>query len=376
MNIFQSRYSNGEWQPLLPSANKAQLVLVFGSKKLIEQSVCQKEISSAFPLGEIMACSTSGDILGSHVYDESVTVTAITFDQSCVSVHSKNIGDFSDDAQTGAFLASQLSQDQLKHVLIFADGQRVNGSALVQGVEQVLSSSVAITGGLAADGNNFKETWFWHNDKTESGMAIICGLYGDHLHVGYSHFGGWTAFGPERLITKAKGNTLYELDGESALQLYKRYLDSYAKDLPGSALLFPLLIHPENEVDGVVRTVLNIDEDENSMTFAGDIPEGSYAQLMFANLDRLVEGAETAAKNALSQFTGSQTSLALLVSCVGRRLALNQRAEEELDAVQDIIGPGVPTCGFYSYGEVSPLALRNTCALHNQTMTITLFSEI
>jgi len=375
MNTFQSRYSDGEWQPLLPSNNKAQLVLVFGSKKLIAQSVCQRAISSAFPQGEIIACSTSGEILGSHIYDESVTVTAITFDQSCVSVHSKNIDDFSDHAQAGAFLASQLSQDQLKHVLIFADGQRVNGSALVQGIEQALPSSVAITGGLAADGNNFEETWLWHNDKTESGMTIICGLYGDNLHVGYSYFGGWTAFGPERLITKAKGNTLYELDGESALQLYKRYLDSYAKDLPGSALLFPLLIHPEDEMDGVVRTVLNIDEDENSMTFAGDIPEGSLAQLMFANLDSLVEGAETAAKNALSQFTGSQTSLALLVSCVGRRLALNQRAEEELDAVRDIIGPSVPTCGFYSYGEVSPLTLRNTCALHNQTMTITLFCE-
>lgn len=376
MNVFQARHQDEQWYPPLPDNQGAQLVLVFGSKELIEKSVCQQELMKSFPCAEIIACSSSGEILEGQVYDNSLTVTAITFEQISVEVYSENIDDFSDEEQAGAFIASQLNHDKLKHVLVFADGQKVNGSALVNGIEQVLPSSVAITGGLAADGANFEKTWLWHNDKTESGMLVVCGLYGDNLHVGYSHFGGWTAFGPDRLITKSKGNTLYELDGESALQLYKRYLDSYAKDLPSSALLFPLFIHPENEMDGVVRTVLNIDETENSMIFAGDIQEGSYAQLMFANQDRLVDGAEIAAKNALMNFTGTQPSLALLVSCVGRRLALNQRVEEELDVVNDIFGNNVLNCGFYSYGEISPLIYKNACALHNQTVTITLFSEI
>lgn len=65
----------------------------------------------------------------------------------------------------------------------------------------------------------------------------------------------------------------------------------------------------------------------------------------------------------------------MLISCVGRKLVLRQRIEEEVEAVRDVLGEGPVLCGFYSYGEISPFTPGADCSLHNQTMTITTFSE-
>ena len=158
--------------------------------------------------------------------------------------------------------------------------------------------------------------------------------------------------------------------------MYKSYLGDKKNDLPGSALLYPLLIKPSDEEKGVVRTILSIDDSEQSMTFAGDIKEGATAQLMRANNENLIEGAIDAAKSCVNQeLHSSGNKLAILVSCVGRRLVLKQRVEEEVEAVQDIIGNDVSIAGFYSYGELAPYGNNESCQLHNQTMTITLLSE-
>jgi hypothetical protein len=376
MKIFQTLYQDAEWQTPLPENHQAQLVLIFGGKNLVKKSIAKEALSAAFPVADIVACSTSGEILGASIKDESLCVTAITFAETQIRVLSANIDRFSDSKQAGAYFSSELNDINLKHVLVFSDGQKVNGSALVKGLQQKLSNEISITGGLAGDGDRFEETWLWHNDKSESGLIIACGFYGENIRISHGNFGGWDVFGPDRLITKAKDNILYELDGENALQLYKRYLGESAQQLPGSALLFPLHIHRENEDRGVVRTILNIDEDENSMIFAGDLEEGHYAQLMHANFDRLIDGAETAAKTTLTRINNHPVFLALLISCVGRRLVLDQRVEEELEAVLNVFDESVPTCGFYSYGEISPLLNNPVCTLHNQTMTITTFSEI
>ena len=375
MEVFQTIYQNTKWSVELPTNSQAQLVLVFGSKALIETGCCREILLASFTKAEIIACSTSGEILGGQIYDDSLCVTAITFKQTFIQVYSDNIQNFSNAQVVGHDVASRLQKKHLKHVLLFADGQKVNCSALLEGLEDKLSKSVAITGGLAADGSRFEQTWLWHNAKTESGMIIVCGLYGNHLDVGHGCFGGWDVFGPDRLITKSEDNVLYELDGGSALALYKRYLGDYVKDLPSSALLFPLYVHSGDEKDGVVRTILNVDEQSQSMTFAGELEEGQFVQLMHGNFDRLVDGAEVSAKAALSQLNQIQPSFGLLISCVGRRLALNQRVDEELEAVTEVIGEHVPTCGFYSYGEISPMKNKHPCVLHNQTMTITVFSE-
>jgi hypothetical protein len=169
---------------------------------------------------------------------------------------------------------------------------------------------------------------------------------------------------------------LYELDGRSALELYKTYLGSHTANLPASGLLFPLSLRGEGGEQRVVRTILGVDEETQSLTFAGDIPEGGYAQLMRANFDRLIDGAQDAA-TACAEVVGDHTpDLAILISCVGRKLVLNQRTEEEVESVRNVLGENTVLSGFYSYGEIAPLMSSTKCELHNQTMTITTFMEL
>ena len=112
------------------------------------------------------------------------------------------------------------------------------------------------------------------------------------------------------------------------------------------------------------------------MTFAGNMPEGAYARLMKANFERLIDAAAGAAETCLDAFDKTPPQLALLVSCVGRRIVLGQRIEEEIESVRDGFGKDTALAGFYSYGEISPLGLAAGCELYNQTMTITAFREL
>ncbi len=188
--------------------------------------------------------------------------------------------------------------------------------------------------------------------------------------------GGWDSFGPDRRVTKSKDNVLYELDGQSALGLYKKYLGEFSKGLPGNALFFPLAIHSKKKNRLLVRTILSIDEENQSMTFAGDIPEGSYARLMKSNIERLIDGSEKAAKSIRSQM--ESPDFLLLISCVGRKLVMGPRTEEELEAVAELFDSAqVPSIsGFYSYGELSPHVEGSFVDLHNETMVVTAFKEI
>ena len=252
---------------------------------------------------------------------------------------------------------------------------RVNGSDLANGFSATLPPHVVVTGGLAADGNRFQRTWTIRDGKPETGVVTVAAFYGDNLQITHGSHGGWDSFGPERRVTRSYGNVLYELDGRSALSLYKEYLGDLADGLPATGLLFPLSIR-QNAADSreLIRTVLAVDEAAQSMTFAGDVPKGYLAQLMRANFDRLLDGASMAAEQARDNMAIAWPMLTVAISCVGRRLVLGERVEEETELTLQNLPEGAQQIGFYSYGEISPCA-TGICDLHNQTMTLTTFSE-
>ena len=349
------------------------LVLAFGAREQIEH--CYEDITQFYPDSDIIINSTSGEILGAEVLDDSIVVTAIQLEKTEYKIATININDCSDSFDAGKHLSEKLNGEKLKHVLVISDGGLVNGSELVKGLNQYLAESVIVTGGLAGDAARFEKTLVGYNANPDVGNLVAIGFYGDDYYIGYGSFGGWDSFGPKRLVTKSDANILYELDGQSALELYKKYLGDKAKDLPGSALLFPLSIQLEQDAEPIVRTILSIDEATQSMVFAGDVPEGATVRLMKANFDNLIDGAFEAAESGNKVWKGMYPQLALLISCVGRKLVLDQRIEEEIDSVHEVIGKLIPTTGFYSYGEISPFAGYMNCELHNQTMTITLIGE-
>jgi hypothetical protein len=353
----------------------AQLVLVFGARDLLAEPQPMQQIHDTFPNAQVIGCSTAGEIYGTRVLDDSIVVTAAAFKDTGVRLAETELSVECDSRTAGRKLATELFAADLAHVMVFSDGLKVNGSELVRGLTEVLPANVAVTGGLSGDGAKFQKTLIYSHGAAAEGRIVAIGLYGAKLRVGYGSLGGWDPFGPERVITKSVGNVLYELDGESALGLYKRYLASFAAGLPATGLRFPLSLRAHAGERPVVRTILAVDEQNHSMTFAGDVPQGMHAQLMSANFDRLVDGATGAAKTSQSALGHDSAELAILISCVGRKLILQQRTEEEVETVRSVLGHRPAMAGFYSYGEISPFTKNVKCELHNQTMTVTILSE-
>lgn len=353
---------------------KEPLVLVFGNRYMLESKGLYDEVRALFPTGHLVFGSTSGEIFGKKVLNDTVTLTAVEFEKAHVLVKSKNVADFDhNDMALGKSLSEELPTDGLKHIFVLSEGSTVNGSDLIEGLENSGLGDSGLSGGLCGDDDRFEVTLASYNQPPKEGEVVAIGFYGDSLEISCANYGGWTPFGPERLITKSQKNILFELDGKPALDLYKRYLGDKASELPKSALLYPLSVRT-NDGEAIVRTILNIDEEENAMVLAGDVPEGSKVQLMMATVDDIANGARSAAELAV-QGRDTATQLALLVSCIGRKLVLDQRTEEEIEEVAHVIGNGAAVCGFYSYGEMAPFADKSACMLHNQTMTLTLFSE-
>ena len=368
---------SGGWSSRpFPSLDSEQtLVTVFGAPGRGEDSQAIHELLRAYPRAKVIGCSTAGEIAGSSILDDSLSVAVCRFERTRLRSACARVSGDGGSRLAGAAIGEALLGPDLRAVLVISDGIGVNGSELLRGLNDLLPATVVVTGGLAGDGDRFQRTWILADGGPKAGLVSAVGFYGDQLHVGHGSRGGWDTFGPERVITRSSGNVLYEIDGRPALALYKEYLGERAKELPAAALLFPLALRRQRGDDkSLVRTILSIDENAQSMTFAGDVPEGHLARLMRANFDRLIGGASEAAQVTASGQHPAGPSLAIAISCVGRRLVLGQRAEEEVEAAREALPAGTELVGFYSYGEISPFA-SGRCDLHNQTMTLTHFTE-
>lgn len=377
LEIFQFDSKSGWSQDEFPAMDSDKtVVIVFGASEFLSAPAPIREIALAYPNSHLIGCSSSGEILGSKLSDGTLSVAVLQLDHGSVTSACTLVSAPDQSYEAGQKLARKLQDPSLRGVLVLSDGLAVNGSELARGLSSVLPESVAITGGLAGDGDRFERTWVIERGEPRSGAVSAVGLHGDRLRLGHGSKGGWDMFGPERTITRSEGSVLFELDGKPALDLYKEYLGDRASGLPATGLLFPLALRT-NSLDGerIVRTILAVDEDAHSMTFAGDVPEGSRAQLMRANFDRLVEGASGAALMTKNGGDQCEETLAIAISCVGRRLVLGERTEEEIEATLDVLPANTKQIGFYSYGELSPLA-NGRCDLHNQTMTLTTISEV
>lgn len=352
-------------------------MLWFAAPTLARNPETYRTLSALFPGALIAGCSTGGEIHNDEVLDGTAVAAAIRFDHTRVKAFKVGVAAGGDSAKAGREIATALSDPDLRAVYLLSDGLMVNGAKLVQGLLADLPSDVVITGGLAGDGPDFASTCVGLDGPPVPGMIAAVGFYGGKLQATWGSAGGWDPFGPKRLITRSEANVLYELDGKPALELYKRYLGEAAEQLPGSALLFPLVIRPDADSSyDVVRTIVGIDETAQSLIFAGDVPQGWSAQLMRGVPDSLVDGALRAARQAkLGEHGGADDStLALLVSCIGRKLMMGQRINDEVEIIREECG-AVPTIGFYSYGEICPHGFTGSCTLHNQTMTITVLRE-
>ncbi len=355
-------------------ANKADLILVFGQRTLLEKVKPYTNLKLSFPNAQIVICSSSGQISNQCVIEKEIVATAIDFEKTTIRTCEFDIVGNNDINDLGEMINTKLGSPELKSILVLSEGTHINGTELINELIKQTNKKIPIFGGLAGDEYAFQKTIVGLNSDARVGKIVVIGFYGDHIRFGYGSEGGWGDFGPEREVTQSDKNILYKIGDWYALDLYKEYLGKYAKELPGSSLYFPLSMKEKGSSASVVRTILSIDEEKKSMTFAGNIPQGSMVRLMKGNIDKLIEASSEAAMKIVQQ-PDSNIRLALLVSCVGRRIVLGDRVEEELEVVKEIFGPKTILSGFYSYGEIAPTIEQVACELHNQTMTITTLYE-
>ncbi len=352
------------------------LVLAFGAVAHFTEGGLGEALRRRFPAAHLLGCSTAGEITAGGVADGTCAITTLRFGQGRLTSGSTPLAGMEDSFAAGQRLGRQIAAPDLKAVLLFAPGVQVNGSGLVDGLSSVVGEKLPITGGLAGDGGAFRRTYTLGDAGVDDRAVVAAGLCGESVHFAHGSFGGWEPFGPARKVTRAAGNVLHELDGEPALAVYRRQLGVHASGLPASALLFPFaMVGPDREGNGPIRTILGIDETAGSLTLAGAIDPAGYLRLMHASTDKLVGGAEAAAEAAADMQGNGGEGLAILVSCVGRKLVMGARVDEEVEAVGKVFGSRAVLAGFYSYGEISPFTPGASCKLHNQTMTVSYLRE-
>lgn len=385
MKLQTFEYKNGKGWSLKPFPDldsENTLILVFSAPEFIDDPTPIKELLKHYPKSKIVGCSSAGEISGPRIHDNSLSVAIAKFEKTSIQIVKTEIKTADDSFTAGEKIAKELDKNDLRGIFVLSDGLKINGSELVKGLNKIQNKkrNIVITGGLAGDGSRFKQTWAVFNGEIFTNNVVGVGFYGEHIRIGHGSRGGWDIFGLERRITRSKNNILYELDEQPALKLYKEYLGEMASKLPASGLLYPLAIR-KNDTDArqLVRTILAVDEKTESLTFAGDMPMGYYAQLMHANFDRLITAADEAGALAAKRMIGRKGNkimpvLAIAISCVGRRLLLGERTEEETESTLESLPSGTQQVGFYSYGELSPFKTGN-CDLHNQTMTLTTLCE-
>lgn len=377
MQVRQTRLTTLSSESLAALAEiEPNLVIVFAAPEYFADPGFAASLAQAFPKARRVGASTAGEIAVQGVSEHKAVITAVRLEKITFRVAATELAGMDDSRGAGARIAEQLVAPDLKAVILLSQGVGVNGSELIAGATGTLGGDIPLTGGLAGDYGAFTRTWTLLDDQVSSSLMLGIGLYGDAVRFAHGSFGGWQSFGPAREATRARGNVLYELDGRPALDIYKSYLGDYSKDLPASGLLFPFALLADNQHEsGLIRTLLGVNESDGSLVLAGDIPEGGYVRLMHASTESLVDGAESAARAAQGMFANDSPSLAILVSCIGRRLIMGDRVDDEVEAVGAVFGRGCVLTGFYSNGEISPYLDTTECKLHNQTMTITTLAE-
>lgn len=368
-------FKNGVWDKQLDSSldSKNSLILCFGSSNYKLLIDAFGYLNKLFKTSTIIGCSTAGEIYQNELFEDSLSVAIIKFEKTNIKLEKQKVEDISLSFEVGQKIASNLKSHDLKSIFILSDGLFINGSRLTKGINSVIDDKVIVSGGLAADDDRFEKTWIYVNNEFLSHHILAVGFYGNEINFLSSSYGGWKEFGINRKVTKSLDNVLFEIDNKPALKIYKDYLGENSKNLPASGLFFPLMVKEKGYEKSKVRTILSIDEQRQSISFAGDIPMNSEVMLMKASFFDLIDGASKSCHNLLDG-KEIKNAINIAISCVGRKLVLGQKTEDEIDVVFEQLNESIEQIGYYSYGEIGPF-IDNKCDLFNQTMTLTLIWE-
>jgi hypothetical protein len=328
--------------------------------------------------------TTAGEISTTGFSTQSVVVMALGSDELRFTT---GIGQHMSQGEAACGVAlvddirSRASFRDALSLLIFPNGMGGDGVKVIQGIHSVLGTEFEIAGGYMGDDERFEQTFQYYNGQVYVDAIpglLICGKDGFRTGIGVRS--GFQSIGNRFHCTDAQGNVVKKFDDERALDFYKEFLgEERSKRLPGICLEYPFgLIDDKASIGGKeyfqLRCGLSVDHAKGTISLAASIPEGSAITLTTASRGEIINGARLAAEQAKASLGGASPRAILMFSCVGRKLVLGRRTQEEISAVQKILGNDVPLIGFYTYGEIGPIdkteAALSTTKFHNETVVL------
>jgi hypothetical protein len=337
-----------------------------------------KGVYESLGIRTLIGCTTAGEISTDGFTTGSAVLGGIASDQinfEMVSV--RDIGRNSQEA--GRELATAFS-DSVCYVQLFSDGLSGNGSAILRGMAAAFKAEIPVAGGTAGDEGKFIKTWQFRGDQVLSDAAVAMGFSGD-FKLGTGVWSGWSPIGLPKRVTRAKGNVLYELNGESALNVYERFLGKHAQRLPAVGVEYPLGIigqfdGPDGSDHLLLRATMSVDREERSIRFAGEIPEGAMVYLTCGDRSAILDATEKAVRLAIQDLGDTTTpSIVFFYSCMARKTLLGLRTKDEIERVHSQFIPAVPIIGFYTYGEYCRVNRNGPSLLHNETATLSVIGS-
>jgi hypothetical protein len=376
MKIIQMKFAAGSgWTELRHDHvehHEIDLVLGFAPSGMLKEGNLYDEVSTLFPMAQIILSSSAGEFIDDKLSDDALTLTAIRFEKAKVKTAMTDITTSKNSFEAGYYLSRAFEHKGLRSLILFCDGQQVNASQLAFSLQQYLPPDVIITGGLAGSQDK-QPSLIGLNSQPAAGRIACIGFYGEELKVTYGNNSGWIPFGPERKVTRSKNNTVYELGGIPVLEVYNLYLRDRKYNIAGSQMLFPIAVRFENSAGTVIRTIQSVDEGLFSITYSGNVPEGSKVSLLRADSDSLINGAANAVSLSTQQMPSPE--LAIIMSCAERRNILNGRSSEELLAIKNALGRNTAISGLFTPGEIAPAGPDLKCELFKQSVIVTAISE-
>jgi hypothetical protein len=359
------------------------VLIIFGSTRFDHRKLLEgiKSVAGQVPM---VGGTTAGEISTSGFSTQSVVLMALSSKDLCFTTGiGKNMSQ--DEAACGLSLIddirSKKSFEDAHSLILFPNGMGGDGAKLIQGLHSTLGSDFEIVGGYLGDDERFKYTYQYYDGKVYKDAIpglLVSGK--NSFRTGIGVRSGFESIGNRFYCTEAEGNVVKKFDGESALSLYKEFLgEERSQRLPGICLEYPFgLIDEKVSIAGKeyfqLRCGLAVDHQEDSITLAASIPEGSAITLTTASRGDIINGAMLAAKQAKDCLKGAKPAAIFMFSCVGRKLVLGRRTQEEVLAVKEILGEEVPLIGFYTYGEIGPIdKMKRDLAptkFHNETVVL------
>jgi len=321
------------------------------------------DIKSVLPDAKIIGSTTDGEILDAKVSEKKTVISISVFEKTKILTFSTDIK--KNSTQTANSLINQLKEyEGLKLLITFADGINTNGQEYVEAFENY-DKSLIIAGGLAGDNAEFKNTYVFTQDGIKENGAVAAGFYNKNLIVHSNYDFGWESIGKTLTITDSKENIVYTINDIPAAKVYEKYLgtDIY-KRLPATGIEFPLIIK-RNSID-VARAVL-AKNDDDSLTFAGNIDKGEQVQFGFGNVQEIINNRLNIAYEILQKPCES----IFIYSCMARKYLLDSSTSIELHPLSQITS----TSGFFTYGEIFHNTKTQKNDLLNQTLTTISISE-